>query len=176
MGSTSSKSTYETSPKTEFADSIENHSEYEKDVESEKLQSTVPEEKYELSTKIWCWGIFLASLSGVIFTINNVIFKLNSLDYVDTLFVRSLFQVLVLGIWNCYHKYPYWFGKTKSQVLLLIQGLCSGIMLMCSYKSIEFMPLGDALTILFSSPLFTMILERIVFKTGLGIWRCVFAF
>ena len=37
----------------------------------------------------------------------------------------------------------------------LIKGLCSGIMLMCSYKSIEFMPLGDALTILFSSPLFT---------------------
>ena len=43
MGSTNSKSTHETSPKTEFADSIENHSEDEKDVESEKLQRCIIE-------------------------------------------------------------------------------------------------------------------------------------
>ena len=43
MGSTNSKSTHETSPQSKFADSIENHSEYEKDVESEKLQRCIIE-------------------------------------------------------------------------------------------------------------------------------------
>ena len=150
MTPTKSKIKYKPCPKTEFTDSSDNYSEDEKDVEIGKL----PKEEYKLSTKIWFWGIFLATLSGVIFTINNAIFKLVSLDYVDTLFVRSAFQVLVLGIWNYYYKYQHWFGKTKSQILILVQGLCSGILIICAYNSIRFMPIGDAMTILFSTPLF----------------------
>ena len=151
MASNKSKIKYKPCPKNEFTDSSENYSEDEKDVEIGKL----PKEEYRPSSKIWFWGIFLATLSGVIFTINNAIFKLASLDYVDTLFTRSLFQVLVLGIWNYFQKYQYWFGKTKSQILILVQGVCSGILIMCAYNAIRFMPIGDAMTILFSAPLFT---------------------
>ena len=43
MGSTNSKRTHETSPQSEFAGSIENHSEDEKDVKSEKLQRCIIE-------------------------------------------------------------------------------------------------------------------------------------
>ena len=94
-------------------------------------------------------------ISGIIFTFNNTLFKIAGLDYMDTILIRSLVQIALLTFINYWQKNDYHFGLSKTQGLILIQAFCSGIMIFGSYNCLRFLPIGDAMTILFSSPLFT---------------------
>ena len=87
--------------------------------------------------------------------LNNTLFKIAGLDYMDTILIRSLFQIALLAFVNYWQKNDYHFGLSKTQGLILIQAFCSGIMIFGSYNCLRFLPIGDAMTILFSSPLFT---------------------
>ena len=73
----------------------------------------------------------------------------------DTILIRSLVQIALLSFINYWQKNDYHFGLSKTQGLILIQAFCSGIMIFGSYNCLRFLPIGDAMTILFSSPLFT---------------------
>ena len=99
--------------------------------------------------------LFKFFISGIIFTFNNTLFKIAGLDYMDTILIRSLFQIALLTFMNYWQKNDYHFGLSKTQGLILIQAFCSGIMIFGSYNCLRFLPIGDAMTILFSSPLFT---------------------
>lgn len=105
------------------------------------------------SSAFWA-GLFCATVSGLLFTINNTIIKEHHLNGTDTILVRSLFQVLVFALIICCKGYNVLFGWTKLQGLAILQGLSSALTLVCAYQAIKFLPLGDAMTILFSSPLF----------------------
>ena len=94
-------------------------------------------------------------ISGIIFTFNNTLFKIAGLDYMDTILTRSLLQIALLTLLNYCQKNNYHFGLTKTQGLILIQAFCSAIMIFGSYNCLRFLPIGDAITIMFSSPLFT---------------------
>ena len=94
-------------------------------------------------------------ISGIIFTFNNTLFKIAGLDYMDTILIRSLFQIALLTFLNYWQKNDYHFGLSKTQGLILIQAFSSGIVIFGSYNCLRFLPIGDAMTILFSSPLFT---------------------
>ena len=94
-------------------------------------------------------------ISGIIFTFNNTLFKIAGLDYMDTILTRSLLQIALLTFLNYCQKNNYHFGLTKTQGLILIQAFCSAIMIFGSYNCLRFLPIGDAITIMFSSPLFT---------------------
>lgn len=52
-----------------------------------------------------------------------------------------------------------------------MQGFASGVILLCSYISVALLPLGDAMTLLFSTPIFTLIMERLILKTPLHPYR-----
>ena len=73
----------------------------------------------------------------------------------DTILTRSLLQIALLTFLNYCQKNNYHFGLTKTQGLILIQAFCSAIMIFGSYNCLRFLPIGDAITIMFSSPLFT---------------------
>jgi len=78
------------------------------------------------------------------------------LDFEDTIFVRSLFQCVVLTIWNvCIRKDRLTFGKTKIQALVFAQAMSSSVMLFATLGCLRYLHLGDAMTILFSSPIYT---------------------
>ena len=66
-----------------------------------------------------------------------------------------MYQLLVSTLWVLFSKEQVYFGATKIQALILMQGTASSAVLGCAYQSLRYMPLGDAMTLLFSSPLFT---------------------
>ena len=62
-------------------------------------------------------------------------------------------------------------GENRYKLILLtfIQATSTGAILLCSYLSILNMPFGDALTIIFTSPIFTMMISTVYLKE-----RCKF--
>ncbi len=54
------------------------------------------------------------------------------------------------------------------------QGIAVGLVVLCIFLSVQAIPLGDALTLVFSSPLFTMILSAIVLKSRMGLYKIMF--
>ena len=106
-------------------------------------------------------GIALAFISGFIFTANNCAIQTMKLDFTEVLFVRSIVQVGVMASVLLWKGQPFLQinGSSKRVTLMtIIQGLLGGLMIICSFSCVLLMPLGDALTLIFSSPLITMIL------------------
>ena len=120
-------------------------------------------------------GLILAFTSGIIFTANNAVFQKLSLSHVDLLYLRGLLQLFSCLIWAFLHKHQLLFySQVHTQALVILQGFAIGFILLCSYQSLHFLPLGDAMAILFSSPIFTVILECIIFKKRMGIFKSFF--
>ena len=126
------------------------------------------------SSKVSCcrrsyflYGIFLSFLSGLIFSINSSVIQYLYLDYTEVLLVRSLIQLLFMTIAILSMKDTVWYSSDEESSVWTIrfyiglQGCLSGIIICCSFACLSYMPLGDALTLLFSTPIFTMIFESI---------------
>merc|ERR1719362_1195628 len=113
-------------------------------------------------------GIFLANLSGVIFTLNNCIIQWMKLDFSEIMLVRGSIQVLMFTLLlmaNGYSVFPtIGENSTKIRLLVIFQGICGGLMVICSVSSVTFMPLGDAMVLIFTAPLSTMILAAIFLR------------
>ena len=53
-------------------------------------------------------------------------------------------------------------AKGLDLVLVVLQGLLTGLRILFTFSSVLYMPLGDSLTIVFTEPLWTILLSRIV--------------
>ena len=123
-------------------------------------------------------GCILAFISGVIFTVNNVIIQVRKLDFTDIVLVRSILQILLIG-GLCYFKNLSLYPKpeknsTRTKIVMIVQGFLGGLMIIMSFGCVSLMPLGDASTLLFSSPIFTMILACLCLNHGLVPIRVLF--
>ena len=128
--------------------------------EEEGLENNMDLEKKSKSIKkseikSTCLGLSLATISGLIFTVNNIIFKANQLGHVDTILLRSVIQVFILTPWCYFNGHKFFYGWTKTQVIILIQAFACALVLVGCYQCLKYMPLGDAMSLLFSGPLFT---------------------
>ena len=117
-------------------------------------------------------GGVLALISGVIFTVNNIIIQIQKLDFADIVLVRSTLQILIIG-GLCYLKNLSLAPKLKSnstrtRIVMIVQGFLGGLMIMMSFGCVRLMPLGDASTLLFSAPIFTMIFAFLCLKHKLA--------
>ena len=91
-------------------------------------------------------GIFLAILSGIIFTLNNCIIQWLKLDFSEIMLVRGSIQVLmftVLLMAKGYSVFPT-IGEnpTKTRLLVIFQGIGGGLMVICSVTCVTFLYLG----------------------------------
>ena len=100
-------------------------------------------------------GVLLSALSGLSFTFNTAIFKFVNCDPVDTMFIRSVFQILVLTSWNKFSKNQFFFGWTRDQALVLIQAFASSFFVFATYGAMMSLQQGEAMTIIMASPFFT---------------------
>jgi len=126
------------------------------------------------SNRDWMLGWFLAIISGVLFTANNFFVKYLNLDALEILLVRSTLQSLVVLIGIVSTKTPLLPASTKDRVLVILQGALSGVRVFLQFACLSFMPLGDALTLVFTEPLWTIILSKIILKINIGWWKMVF--
>ena len=126
------------------------------------------------SGRIFC-GVILAFLSGCIFAGNSSIIQYFKLDYTDAMLVRSLTQMIFFGLMCVYKRLSIWpsIGERPKMVraMIVLQGLMSGFMLIAAFYSIIYMPLGDAMALHFTSPLFTMTMAAIFLGHRLRLYK-----
>eukprot|EP00094_Tigriopus_californicus_P007511 TCALIF_07231-PA protein Name:"Similar to SLC35G1 Solute carrier family 35 member G1 (Homo sapiens)" AED:0.22 eAED:0.23 QI:0/0/0/0.66/1/1/3/0/777 len=121
-------------------------------------------------------GMILALISGLVFTFNGSVMKYYGIDPVEVLAVRGAVQFWFMFMLCKARGIPLWSDevRNKTKGLMLLQGLMGGVMVIMSLISIMMIPLGDALTFIFSSPVFTCICSRIFLKHRLGLWKVIF--
>jgi len=121
-------------------------------------------------------GWFLAVISGVLFTTNNFFVKFLEIDAVEVLLMRSGLQAVVLGLLLVR---PGGEGLLPAggatRALVGLQGLCSGARVLLQLACLAHLPLGDALTLIFTEPLWTLLAARAVLGTRVGPWKCAFS-
>jgi len=122
-------------------------------------------------------GLLLAAFSGILFTLNNFLFQYFSLNVTDMLLTRSGMQTAVLGlilvVTGCNNFLPV---RSMDWFLIVCQSISSGARVGLTFACLEYLPIGDALTIIFSEPLWTLVLSKIFLKTRIGWWKFTFAF
>lgn len=138
-------------------------------------------------TSAWDWylGLFLAGLSGVLFTANNFFVKFFSVDPIEMLLVRSALQAFLVGAGlSCVHqKGSSWINSfrqafvpesTCDRILVSLQGILGGLRVFLTFACVGYMPLGDALTLVFTEPLWTIILSKFILHIRIGVWKTLF--
>ena len=123
-----------------------------------------------------CLGILLAALSGVLFTLNNFLFQYFQMNVTDMMLTRSSLQMAVVGL-SVLLTQPRALlpARASDWVRLLSQAVFSATRVGFSFACLKFLPLGDALTVIFSEPLWTLILAKLFLKTRIGPLRAGFS-
>lgn len=118
--------------------------------------------------------MILAILSGLLYTFTNFLFQYLKMNPTEALAVRSVLQILLLGtILVCTCK-PFYPGTCTSKALLSLQGLCSGLRVGCALSSMTYIPLGDALTIIFTEPIWTLLLTKVFLGSKISLRKLLF--
>jgi len=139
---------------------------------------------------IWSkrWSIFggiLALGSSLMYTFYGILIKKFDLDFVDNMFVRSMIQIPLLLIFLTLRRKSLLLTfseeasrseKVKKYLILLVSGFLTGFNEHISYLGVLYVPLGDAMTIIFTAPIFTMIFSFIFLRIRQGLWKIFFAF
>ena len=132
--------------------------------------------------KVKLLGISFSFLQALFLLITNTLVKKMGLNYGDVLFMRSTVQIFLAFVLIIKTGRSMWIwevddGKSVNQVrtLLIFSGIISGILNLSDLIAITYMPLGDAMTIILSGVLPTMIISRIFLKERLKLYKIVCA-
>eukprot|EP00095_Tigriopus_kingsejongensis_P010856 maker-scaffold592_size129239-snap-gene-0.18 protein:Tk10856 transcript:maker-scaffold592_size129239-snap-gene-0.18-mRNA-1 annotation:"hypothetical protein L798_07567" len=124
-------------------------------------------------------GLILALFSGVIFTASSFLIQWCHVDFVEAALVRSVLQTLVMVILTKFLGQSVWPSDEVASALektyLIVQGLVGGAMTLLGYAAIAMIPLGDALTLFFASPLFAAVFGHILLGHRLKLWKMSFS-
>ena len=116
----------------------------------------------------------LAISSGLLYTSTNFLFQYLKMNSTETLAVRSVLQILLMGtILVCTCK-PFYPGTCTSKALLSLQGLSSSLRVGCGLSSMTYIPLGDALTIIFTEPIWTLFLAKVFVGSKISLRKLLF--
>lgn len=118
-------------------------------------------------------GIFLAAVSGLFFTLCSVMVKLlRRIDPSEVLLFRAIVQfVLTIPIMVCVRANP--LGPKDSRIMVYVQGIVGCLTVTCIFIGFARLPVGDAATIIFCSPIFVMIFSHIILREHCGIFRFI---
>uniref|UniRef100_H2ZJU3 EamA domain-containing protein n=1 Tax=Ciona savignyi TaxID=51511 RepID=H2ZJU3_CIOSA len=108
-----------------------------------------------------CFGLMCCILSGLFFSVNALMVKMvKSIGPIQMLGARCWVQFVILlpfVMYNWKIRGVDFIGPTKSFKLLLLRSLTGSSAAMIFYQSIARLPLGDAVTLMFSSIVFVHI-------------------
>ena len=68
---------------------------------------------------------------------------------------------------NNFSEDSIWPKTCLQRVMLILVGISGSLMMLASFACIKFMPVPDATTLMFTSPLFTMIFSALIMKQRL---------
>ena len=113
------------------------------------------------------WGGTLALVSGVLFTVNNFIIKFYALDATKMLLVRCTLQTIIFGLIVTTSNRAFLPPSTRERVLVILQSIFTAANLFLQFSCLHYLELGDALTLIFTGPLWTLLLSRLVLGSRL---------
>lgn len=120
-------------------------------------------------------GLSLAFISGGFFTANNFFINQFHVSVPDLLLVRTLMQMLIYSSICYYRNLSLLPGPTSQKLLILLQGVMSSLTFITALSAVSYMPVPDALCIVFSCPVVTIILSALVLKDRLGTGKIIAA-
>jgi len=120
-------------------------------------------------------GLSLAFISGGFFTANNFFINQFHVSVPDLLLVRTLMQMLIYSSICYYRDLSLLPGPTGQKLLILLQGVMSSLTFITALSAVSYMPVPDALCIVFSCPVVTIILSALVLKDRLGTGKIIAA-
>ena len=124
----------------------------------------------------WAQGWVLAVVSGLLFTTNNFFVKFLDIDAAEMLLVRCGLQAAVLGLVIATSSHERLVpSSTTDRVLVVLQGLCSGGRVFLQFACLQYLALGDALTLIFTEPLWTLVASRLLLGARIGPWKLAFS-
>lgn len=128
-----------------------------------------------LSTRSWTTGLAMAFVSGLFFTAMNVMVKYYTVDALELLLVRSTLQSFVLTAIvalsfqaNCGRTTTEFRRSDSVKAWAVIQGLMGSVRTYFNFACLLYIPIGDALTITFTEPLFTIVFALIFNRVRIG--------
>ncbi len=116
-------------------------------------------------------GIFLAAVSGLFFTLCSVMVKLlRRIDPSEVLLFRAIVQLaLTIPIMALARANP--LGPKNVRLMVYFQGVVGCLTVTCIFIGFARLPVGDAATIIFCSPIFVMIFSHIILREHCGMFR-----
>jgi len=124
-----------------------------------------------------CLGLCLAFISAILFTGNNFLFQYWRNNETDMLLIRGILQISTLGsviLFTSCCKTIFPASLTDS-LLVISQGMLNGVRVGLTFLSMKYLPIGDALTIKLTEPIWTLLLAKIFLKTPIGLWKLAFS-
>jgi len=116
----------------------------------------------------YAYGVFLASLSGILFTANNFVINQTQVDVGDVVLVRTLLQISIYLSILLYRGESFLPAINSQKVYTILQGLTGSIAFICSLACVSFMDVPDALSIIFACPLVTIFLSAVMLRDRLS--------
>ncbi|XP_065336285.1 solute carrier family 35 member G1-like isoform X1 [Cloeon dipterum] len=121
------------------------------------------------------WAILLTFLSGVCFTLSSGLVKgIELINPMELLALRAAIQITAVApliAWKLINP----FGPPGYRILMMVQGFIGGWLLVALFIAFRRLPLGDATSIIFSSPVFVLIMSFAFLRELCGTFRVVIA-
>jgi len=118
-------------------------------------------------------GFFLALLSGGLFTANNFVINQYNVNVGDLLFVRMILQLTIYTSISFYRNEPMLHGTSRQKINIIFQGIFSSLTMTTALASVTYMAVPDALCIVFSCPVVTIILSAIFLGDKLTVFKII---
>jgi len=118
-------------------------------------------------------GVILSIISGILFTANNFIINQFQVVVSDAVLVRCIIQISLYTIIIYSSSDRFLPHDCNKKLFMLSQALAGAINFVTSLASVSFMPVPDALCIIFTCPVVTMVLSVIILGDKLNILKCV---
>jgi len=116
-------------------------------------------------------GIVLSTLSGILFCSNNFIIKEFKVIPVDAVLVRGLVQASFLTAYSLLKSHQIKPDSHRLLALALTQGFFGAVSFIAALLAVSYMPVADALVVMFSDPLITMVVAFMFLGERMNVLR-----
>ena len=141
------------------------------------LETPLLKESEELDERKPLVGAVLALLASIFFTLAGLIVQKYQLNFADGLLARYSFQSVILIGTMIHQKYGLkqitFHYDYKLVTYLLFQSVFNAIGHSAEIVCFNFMPIGDATTIMMSNPIPVMILSRIFLDQKIRLFKLI---
>lgn len=134
----------------------------------------------DIGWKTTLGGIILCLFSAFLLLVNNAILKKMKLDSKDAFLVSALFQVIISVLMVCKKGSKLWIWEfemveniLKMRALFLICPFFASIGYISDIIAVSYMPIGDAMAIIFSCALPTVVMAAVFLNERLRLCKIV---